>query len=205
MKILSASFLTSAKSFATCPASDLPEFALIGRSNVGKSSLLNMLVERKALANVSGTPGHTRLINFFTVNNTWTLVDLPGYGYAKTIRDDRRQFEDIITDYTCQRNNLLRLFVLIDSRHPPQKIDVEFITWALNRQLPLALVFTKTDKLKPAAVQKNIALFRENLPAGGEEIPLVFKTSSETRDGRKELLAYIEAALEEDADDAPFA
>lgn len=195
MQIASAKFLISATDFASCPQSELPEFAFIGRSNVGKSSLLNMLTNSRALAKVSTTPGHTKLINFFTINNAWTLVDLPGYGYAKTQRGERDLFAKMITSYLAQRENLALVFVLIDSRHTPQAIDVEFVEWLAETSVPFALIFSKADKVKPSLVEKHIALFQEQIASRCPMPPPVFPTSAITRSGRRELLAVITQAL----------
>lgn len=195
MKALSAKFQTSAPDLASCPASDFPEFAFIGRSNVGKSSLLNMLVGAKALARVSSSPGHTRLINSFAIDGTWSLVDLPGYGYAKTSKADRDRFAQIIATYLSGRENLAWIFVLIDARHPPQKIDREFVEWLAEGTVPFALVFNKSDLVKPGALQRNIGLFLAALAEGGLAPPPVFAASSKTRSGRPELLRFISETL----------
>ena len=199
MKVLSAKFQTSAPNVAACPLSDLPEFAFIGRSNVGKSSLLNVLAGAKALARVSATPGHTQLINFFTVNGTWSLVDLPGYGYAKTARSERDRFQQMIAGYLHGRKNLVRVFVLIDSRHAPQPIDVEFVQWLTEEAVPFALVFSKADLVKAGPLQKNIGLFLEKIAAWSGEVPRVFTASAKTGSGRRELLGFISEALGESA------
>lgn len=191
MLIRSATFQTSAPDLATCPASELPEFAFIGRSNVGKSSLLNMLVGGKELARVSPTPGHTQLINFFTMNSTWSLVDLPGYGYAKTAKTERDRFQNMIAEYLSGRTNLACAFVLIDSRHEPQQIDLDFLQWMTHGPAPFALVFTKTDMVKPALLKKNITLFEEQIAEWCPNKPRVFTTSSKTRSGRPEMLEFI--------------
>ncbi len=194
MRIESALFKISAPDFESCPASDLREFAFIGRSNVGKSTLLNMLAGKPGLAKVSATPGHTKLINFFTVNNAWTLVDLPGYGYAKTRKTEKASFERMIEGYLTRRANLVSVFVLIDSRLSPQRIDLEFVQWLSEAQVPMVLVFTKTDKPKPMELERNIASFlaavADTCPA-----PRVFRSSAEKRVGRGELLSFIEEAL----------
>jgi GTP-binding protein len=195
MKVHTASYITSATTLESCPDSDFPEFAFIGRSNVGKSSLLNLITNKEALAKVSGTPGHTQLINFFLINEAWSLVDLPGYGYATKLRVERARFEEMISNYLSKRTNLARVFVLIDSRHTPQTIDLEFVEWLSQCGVPAALVFTKIDKAKPREVQKNITLFCEKIQAHYPELPPVFKTSSETGAGRMELLGYIEQVL----------
>ena len=191
MHIRSATFQTSAPDLASCPASDLPEFAFIGRSNVGKSSLLNMLVGGKELARVSPTPGHTQLINFFSMDSTWSLVDLPGYGFAKTAKTERDRFQNMIAEYLSGRTNLACAFVLIDSRHKPQQIDLDFIRWMTHGPARFALVFTKTDTVKPGQVLQNIALFQEQMSEWCQEAPRVFTSSSKTRSGRPELLEFI--------------
>lgn len=195
MKIRSATFQISAPNLASCPPPDRPEFAFIGRSNVGKSSLLNMLADGKDLAKVSATPGHTQLINFFTINNAWTLVDLPGYGFAKTLKTERDHFQVMIAEYLEGRPNLACAFVLIDSRHSPQQIDLDFVQWLMNGPAPLALIFTKTDLAKASQVTKNIEQFEEQMAAWGRELPVIFTSSSKTKSGRFELLDFIEATL----------
>lgn len=195
MNIKTATFLTSAKTLETCPDSDLQEFAFIGRSNVGKSSLLNMLAAKKDLAKVSATPGHTQLINFFTMNEAWTLVDLPGYGYAKTPKTERARFQQMIIDYLTKRPNLRCVFVLIDSRHEPQAIDLEFVNWLLSKRVRMVLVFTKSDKLKPTPLKKNIDLFLESMAEWCDVAPKVFVTSSKSREGRLDMLGFIAKVL----------
>lgn len=191
MNIKSAIFQISAPNVAVCPVSELPEFAFIGRSNVGKSSLLNMLAGAKALAKVSATPGHTQLINFFTIDRIWSLVDLPGYGYAKRPKSERAHFQQMIAGYLCQRPNLVCVFVLIDSRHEPQAIDLEFVQWLLEERVPFALVFSKADTVSAGRVQANIELFHSKTAAWCEELPRVFITSAKARSGRSELLGFI--------------
>lgn len=171
------------------------EFAFIGRSNVGKSSLINMLTGRKDLALVSATPGRTQLINFFTINHQWSLVDLPGYGYAKTPKNDRAKFQLMIMDYLTKRPNLLRTFVLIDSRLEPQAIDLEFLNWLMSKGVPVALIFTKTDKQSATATQKNIDAFMAKMSEWCGILPEYFKSSSKSRDGRKEILDYLSKNL----------
>ncbi|MDA7496178.1 ribosome biogenesis GTP-binding protein YihA/YsxC [bacterium] len=195
MKIQNAKFKKSAINFDGCPAPDLPEFAFIGRSNVGKSSLINLLTNKEGLARVSKTPGRTREINFFSINDSWNLVDLPGYGYAKVSKSQRDQFNEFVSDYLINRETLTGIFVLIDSRHPPQKIDLEFLAWLIEAQLPFALIFTKTDKSKPKLVRKNIGLFLERMKEFSEGDPIHFETSTTTRTGRKEVLKFIETAI----------
>jgi GTP-binding protein len=195
MQVTSAKFVISAPDLASCPKSELREFAFIGRSNVGKSSLLNMLTNSKALAKVSVTPGHTRLLNFFLINNAWTLVDLPGYGYAKTQRGERDLFAKMITSFISGRENLGGVFVLIDSRHTPQVIDLEFVEWIAGVGVPYALVFSKADKVKPGVVQSHVALFLEQVARFSSQPPPVFITSAQTRSGRRELLDCIAKAV----------
>jgi GTP-binding protein len=191
MKIKSAEFITSAPDLDSCPESVLHEFAFIGRSNVGKSSLLNMLAGRNALAKVSATPGHTRLINFFLINNAWSMVDLPGYGYASTSKENRLKYQDMIVDYMTKRQNLACVFVLIDSRHSPQVIDLEFVQWLMGSKVPMVLVFTKADKPSATLLQKNIELFKESMSAWCEGFPKIFTSSTATKQGRSELLGFI--------------
>ena len=199
MKIRSAKFKTSAVSLDRCLSPDLPEFAFIGRSNVGKSSLINLLTNKEGLARVSKTPGRTREINFFAINEAWNLVDLPGYGYAKVSKSQRDQFNEFVSDYLLNRDSLLGTFVLVDSRHTPQKIDLEFVAWLIEAQLPFALIFTKTDKSKPRIVRKNIGLFLDRMKEFSEGEAVFFETSTTTRAGRKEVLGFIEAAMSRQA------
>ena len=195
MKIQTSKFKTSAISFDRCLAPDFPEFAFIGRSNVGKSSLINLLTNKEDLARISKTPGRTREINFFSINDSWNLVDLPGYGYAKVSKSQRDQFNEFVSDYLLNRETLTGIFVLIDSRHTPQKIDLEFLAWLIEAQLPFALIFTKTDKSKPKLVRKNVGLFLERMKEFSEVDPIYFETSTTTRTGRKEVLKFIETAI----------
>ncbi len=195
MKIKSASFTVSAPDLASCPHSTLPEFAFIGRSNVGKSSLINLLAEKKDLARVSDLPGKTKLINFFTINGNWTLVDLPGYGYAKVAREDRLEFNTAVRDYLGQRANLRRVFVLIDSRLPPQEMDLKFVHWLGQRALPFALVFTKVDKQAAQHTRNTMERFAQGMAKSTDEQPRVFASSITTKTGRSEILGFIEAAL----------
>jgi GTP-binding protein len=191
MKIDSARFALSAAGLDDCPTAELPEFAFIGRSNVGKSSLLNKLCNHKGLAKVSGKPGHTRTINFFVLNERFTFVDLPGYGYAKAAKSERYRFQDYVADYLESREGLAHVFVLIDSRLEPQKIDLEFVTWLAGCGVPFSLVFTKTDKLKPGRVRANRDRFLEVLADLVEGEPPVFLTSAQTGEGRLDLLRAI--------------
>ena len=195
MIIRSAEFDTSAADISVCPPAGLPEFPFIGRSNVGKSSLLNLLAGRKALARISSRPGHTQLINFFTINGAWRMVDLPGYGYVKLPKGTREKFTEVITGYLTQRTAISRVFVLIDSRLEPQRIDLEFIGWLAECGVPYVLVFTKTDKLKPAAMAKNVAAFESALEELTSEKPQIFTCSAETGAGRADLLKFIGSLL----------
>lgn len=175
-----------------CPPGNLPEYAFIGRSNVGKSSLINMLTGRKGLAMTSATPGKTMLINHFIINKSWYLVDLPGYGYARRGQKGVEQIRTIIEDYILERPQMTNLFVLIDCRHEPQKIDLEFIEWLGENGIPFSLVFTKADKLKGGRLKANIEAYLQQLGEQWEELPPYFASSSETRMGREEILRYIE-------------
>jgi GTP-binding protein len=195
MNITSAVFHLSSPDLAGCPPATLPEFAFIGRSNVGKSSLLNMLAGKKDLARVSATPGFTKLINFFTMNKTWRLVDLPGYGFAQVARENKAKFNEAVAEYLTQRTNLICVFVLIDSRHEPQTLDLEFVHWLASHSVPFVLVFTKTDKSKPTQLQKNIGLFKDSIAAWCESPPEILTSSSVTRHGRADLLAVVDRAL----------
>jgi GTP-binding protein len=195
MKIKSAVFTVSAPAFASCPPAFRPEFAFIGRSNVGKSSLINLLAEQKGLAMVSNTPGKTKLINFFLINGAWSLVDLPGYGYAKVLKPAHEGFERIIVDYLTQRTALACVFVLIDSRLPPQAIDLEFLAWLEEQAVPFALVFTKADKHSTSALASSTALFLQRATRRGADAPKHFTTSAKTKQGRNELLNFIEQRL----------
>jgi GTP-binding protein len=192
MEIKEASFVVSNTNVEKCPRPDKPEYAFIGRSNVGKSSLLNMLTNRKALAKVSGKPGKTRLINHFLINDEWYLVDLPGYGYAKTGREERKKWEKSFRNYILLRENLYCLFVLIDSRHEPQQNDLEFMEWLGLSQVPFAIIFTKADKLKPEELEENIRVFKEKMLETWEEMPPYFASSAVSRQGQSEILHYIE-------------
>lgn len=192
MIIKTAEFIISNSKADQCPDTQLPEFAFIGRSNVGKSSLINMLAERRSLAMTSSTPGKTMLINHFCINKDWYLVDLPGYGYAKRGKAAMEQLARLISDYILGRRQLTNLFVLIDSRLEPQKIDLEFIEWLGENGVPFSIVFTKADKMKTGALRTNVNKFLNRLMEQWEELPPHFITSSETRTGRTELLDYIE-------------
>lgn len=192
MVITSAEFVISNSRVNKCPTTGLPEYAFIGRSNVGKSSLINMLTGRKGLAMTSQKPGKTQLINHFLINKDWYLVDLPGYGYARLSRDGRDGLRKMIEDYILERTELVCLFVLLDSRLEPQRIDLEFIEWLGEEGIPFALVFTKADKLSKGKLAANIAAYKERLLQQWEELPPLFITSSEVRMGRDELLSYID-------------
>ncbi|MDR2361247.1 MAG: ribosome biogenesis GTP-binding protein YihA/YsxC [Prevotellaceae bacterium] len=192
MVIKSAEFVTSSQLVGQCPASNLPEYAFIGRSNVGKSSLINTLANRNKLAHTSSTPGKTQLINHYLINGRWHLVDLPGYGYARSSKVKRARFAGSITGYIMHRVQLTLLFVLLDSRLEPQQSDLDFISCMGEWRIPFALVFTKADKLAKTALQKNIMHYRHILLAEWEKLPPIFITSAETGMGRDELLNYIE-------------
>ena len=192
MDIKDARFIISNTDIDQCPKDGLPEYAFIGRSNVGKSSLINMLVDKKDLAKTSGRPGKTQLINHFLINNEWYLVDLPGYGYAKASKSSRSTWERFIADYLTKRETLINIFVLLDSRLEPQKIDLEFMTWCAEEQLPFSMVFTKIDKLSSSALQKNLAAYKKEMLKHWETLPPIFTTSSESKFGREKLLNYID-------------
>ena len=192
MEITSAEFVISNTDVKKCPTGVFPEYAFIGRSNVGKSSLINMLTARKGLAMTSATPGKTMLINHFLINQSWYLVDLPGYGYARRGQKGKGQMRSIIEDYILEREQMTNLFLLIDSRHNPQKIDLEFMEWLGENGIPFSIVFTKLDKLSSAAGKIQTAKYLEALKQQWEELPPVFYTSSTDRRGRTELLDYIE-------------
>ena len=177
---------------AKCPKDRLPEYAFIGRSNVGNSSLINMLTNCKNLAKTSGRPGKTQLINHFKIDDRWFLVDLPGYGYARVSKTTKQVFQRFITDYFEQREQLVSAFVLVDIRHEPQKIDVEFMQWLGERAIPFAIIFTKADKLKPQAIERNVAAYKEALLEWWEEFPPYFVTSAQNKTGKEELTQYIE-------------
>ena len=177
---------------AKCPKDRLPEYAFIGRSNVGKSSLINMLTNCKNLAKTSGRPGKTQLINHFKIDDRWFLVDLPGYGYARVSKTTKQVFQRFITDYFEQREQLVSAFVLVDIRHEPQKIDVEFMQWLGEWAIPFAIIFTKADKLKPQAIERNVAAYKEMLLEWWEEFPPYFVTSAQNKTGKEELTQYIE-------------
>ena len=192
MKIKTAEFVISNSEVSKCPESKLPEYAFIGRSNVGKSSLINMLTARKDLAKTSGRPGKTQLINHFLINSEWHLVDLPGYGYARVSKSAKKTFQKFITAYFEKREQLIAAFVLIDSRHSPQAIDLEFMEWLGEHQVPFGIIFTKGDKLKPKALERNIEHYKAKMLESWEEMPQYFVSSSSNGMGRDEILNYIE-------------
>lgn len=192
MEIKSAEFVISNTDVNKCPTGTFPEYAFIGRSNVGKSSLINMLTGRKALAMTSATPGKTMLINHFLINANWHLVDLPGYGYARRGLKGKDQIRTIIEDYILEREQMTNLFVLIDSRLEPQKIDLEFMEWLGENGIPFAIIFTKADKLKGGRLKMNINAYLNELRKQWEELPPHFVSSAEDRTGRMEILDYIE-------------
>lgn len=193
MQINKAEYLISSARVDQCPESNLPEYAFIGRSNVGKSSLINMLTNRSKLAKTSATPGKTMLINHFIINDEWYLVDLPGYGFAKRGKKEQQKFEDMITSYILGREQMTNLFLLIDSRHEPQRIDLEFIEWLGENGVPFSLVFTKGDKVPKSKLNGNVMHYLNELRKQWDELPPHFITSSETKLGRDELLNYIDS------------
>lgn len=193
MKIKSAEFVVSNTRVDQCPDSKLPEYAFIGRSNVGKSSLINMLTGRKALAKTSAKPGKTQLINHFLINKNWHLVDLPGYGYAKVSKSTKRTFQKFITKYFEDRAQMICAFVLIDSRHEPQPIDMEFMQWLGEHNVPFCIIFTKADKMKPKALERNINNYQDKMLEVWEEMPEFFVSSATSKLGQDEILDYIEA------------
>ena len=192
MEIKKAEFTLSAPMVSMCPKDTKPEYAFIGRSNVGKSSLINMLTNNKKLAKTSATPGKTLLINHFIINNEWYLVDLPGYGFAKRSKKEVAKLEQMIQGYILQREQLVNLFVLVDVRLEAQKIDLEFIEWLGQSGVPFAVVFTKADKLSATKVAQNVEAYKKVLLETWEELPPIFITSAEKKQGRDEVLDYIE-------------
>ena len=196
MLIKSAEYTISSARVDQCPAGELPEFAFIGRSNVGKSSLINMLTGREHLDKTSATPGKTILINHFLINKEWYLVDLPGYGYAKRGQKQRDELQRMITGYILRREQMMNLFLLIDARHEPQRIDLEFIEWLGENGIPFSIVFTKADKLSKGKLAGNIKHYLSELSKQWEELPPHFITSSETKQGKEEVLSYIESIIQ---------
>ena len=192
MKIKTAEFVISNTDYKVCPAPKMAEYAFIGRSNVGKSSLINALVNHKNLAKISGRPGKTQLINHFIINKEWYLVDLPGFGYAKISKTMRAEFHDMISEYLLNRSNLMCLFVLIDSRHKPQRIDQEFMQWLAEKGIPFVMVFTKGDKLGKVALAKNIGSYKVEMQKSWGELPKIFITSAEKKTGTQEIADFIE-------------
>jgi GTP-binding protein len=192
MKITKAEFICSNTRVDLCPQEAIPEYAFIGRSNVGKSTLINMLVERKKLAKTSSTPGKTRLINHFKINDKWFLCDLPGYGYAKVSKKERETFGKMIERYATQRSNLVCFFVLIDARIPPQQIDLDFIEWLGDSNLPFVLVLTKIDKINQTGKSKNLELLKAELSQSWEELPKIFETSAIKGTGKEKVMGFIE-------------
>lgn len=192
MQIKQAEFIISSTDVNKCPAAEKPEYAFIGRSNVGKSSLINMLTNRKGLAKISGKPGKTQLINHFLINTNWYLVDLPGYGYASVSKGKRIEFAKFINQYLQKRENLMCLFVLLDSRHKPQKIDMEFMQWLGENNIPFVMCFTKQDKLSKLESAKNLAHYRKEMKQIWQELPPIFLTSSSNKKGKDEVLQFID-------------
>ncbi len=191
MEIKSAEFVMSNSDVAKCPKNLIPEYAFIGRSNVGKSSLINMLTSRKSLAKTSGRPGKTQLINHFLINKNWYLVDLPGYGYARVSKSSKKTFQKFITDYFSQREQLVSAFVLVDIRHKPQPIDLEFMAWMGENGIPFSIIFTKADKLKPQAILNHVAEYTAIMLETWEQMPNYFITSSSKDIGKDDVLNYI--------------
>ena len=192
MKIKEAAFVISNTDISKCPTDGKAEYAFIGRSNVGKSSLINMITDHSKLAKTSGRPGKTQLINHFIINNEWYLVDLPGYGYAKASKTSRSQWEKFIAEFLRSRETLYNVFVLLDSRLEPQKIDLEFMNWCGEKGIPFSMVFTKIDKLSSTALQKNLARYKKEMLKHWAELPPVFTTSATSKFGREKLLNYID-------------
>ena len=192
MRIKTAEFVISNTDYRICPAPKMAEYAFIGRSNVGKSSLINAIVNQKNLAKTSGQPGKTQLINHFIINKEWYLVDLPGFGYAKISKTKRAEFHDMISEYLLNRTSLMCLFVLIDSRHKPQEIDKEFMQWLSEKSIPFVMVFTKADKLGKVVLAKNIGTYKAEMLKAWGELPQIFITSSKKKIGTKEICDFIE-------------
>lgn len=192
MLIKSVNFVKSSSKWQECPEPNIAEYAFIGRSNVGKSSLINAMMNKKDLAKTSQTPGKTQLINHFLVNEEWYLTDLPGYGYAKVSKSQRKDFEKLITNYILNRKNLVNLFILVDIRHTPQKIDLEFMEWCAESGIPFSVIFTKADKLKPNTITQNVETYQQKLLETWEELPELYITSAERKEGGENILNFIE-------------
>ena len=192
MIIKSAEFVISNSDYRLCPQDGKPEYAFIGRSNVGKSSLINMITNKKGLAMTSSKPGKTTLINHFIINDQWYLVDLPGYGFARRSKENREKLREIIEDYILEREELINLFLLVDVRHEPQLIDLEFMEWLGENDVPFSIVFTKSDKLSTLRLQSNVEAYKDKLKENWDELPPLFITSSEKKLGRDELIDYID-------------
>ena len=192
LRIIKAEFVISNTDVRKCPGSNLPEYAFIGRSNVGKSSLINMLTDMKHLAKTSQKPGKTQLINHFIINDAWYLVDLPGYGYAQRGKEGRAKIQHIIENYILERQELTNLFVLIDCRHEPQTIDLEFMEWLGEHAIPFAIIFTKTDKISKSKLQENIKAYAAKMLEKWEELPPILTSSTEKKEGREEIIRFIE-------------
>ncbi len=192
MIIKSAEFVISNSDYRLCPKDGKPEYAFIGRSNVGKSSLINMITNKKGLAMTSSKPGKTTLINHFIINDQWYLVDLPGYGFARRSKENREKLREIIEDYILEREELVNLFLLVDVRHEPQLIDLEFMEWLGENDVPFSIVFTKSDKLSTLRLQSNVEAYKDKLKESWDELPPLFITSSEKKLGREELIGYID-------------
>ena len=193
MEVKSAVFIVSNKDVSKCPEGFLPEYAFIGRSNVGKSSLINMITNQKQLALTSQKPGKTQLINHFLINNEWYLVDLPGFGYAQRGKSGRESIRQIIDNYIRKRLQLTNLFVLIDCRHKPQKIDLAFMEWLGESSVPFSIIFTKTDKISKSKLAENVEIYRNTMLDTWEELPLIFFSSAEKKEGREEILIFIDS------------
>ena len=207
MQIKTAKFVVSNQEVSKCPTNQLPEYAFIGRSNVGKSSLINMLTNQKSLAKTSGRPGKTQLINHFIINETWFLVDLPGYGYARVSKSAKKTFQKFITAYFRDRKQLISAFVLVDIRHKPQPVDLAFMQWLGEHSVPFSIVFTKADKLRPKAIEDHIDTYKNIVLESWEEFPNYFITSSTNYAGKEALLEYIDTIitdLESSANKLPF-
>lgn len=196
MKLLRVQFVSSSPSVDVCPKDGLPEFAFIGRSNVGKSSLVNMLTSRRGVAKVSSTPGKTRLINHFLVNDAWYMVDLPGYGFARISHKERKKIREMIDDYILKRTEMKCIFVLVDSRLNPQQNDLNFLSRLGENRIPFFILFTKVDKLSAVEMQKSLARYKRKLIEQWEELPLIVPTSSKTKEGREIIIGIIEEILE---------